>query len=411
MKITNSLIWQLIEESFKDDETRLYKLYTEWFTDRTNAILDSHFLTIKEFLINKYGERNYGHSDEMAFVYKLLNDKNGIIKVNNFDIILEELVQYQIEKNKWKLKYSVFSTLGGVNITNCNKISFKRSVKGFQGTWGFTTAENETAIFETKAVFASGPIKCDHYRYISHIIGNTNIQSDNRLRNEILKALKAENPEEKKKLTPEEKELKKRIESAEAEVRNSKSWHVSCLNSIERDKKYLVDLSPEKLLGVEEGLREEYYNDLKIKYTKDVQRNDEQLPLTLKRVQKAEEELAKIKATDLISIGKELQLKADKKLIKELKEKRDSYSMGKLKLTDINAYNEKLKGYTDQLNVLYEKYPDIKIKETKARVRHFEELIKWVMIYLKTEKDQTRIDLHNKNVQEYQLEIIKLKVA
>ncbi len=355
-------IWVLIEESFKEEEVTLFSKLNNYFLSLIEPMLNSPEKKIKDYLIEKYGIKKYERAEENSFAYDLLEEKNGIIKKEGFDTILNKMIQHQIDLNKWKLKMSVFSTMAGINIESCNKIEFRRGNKGFQGSWGFITVEGEKAIFETKAVFASGPIKCDHFRYLSHIVGKPNIKTDNRLRNEILKKLKEENPENKKKLTPEEKELKKRIEKAEAEIRNSKWDYKNCLTAIERNKKYLVDLAPEKLLGVEENKREEVYNNLKIQYTKDLSYNEKRLTSILEKTQKFEKELEGLKTLDLNEIKKELTLKADKKRIKEIKDTLSGFRLQNLSRNNPEEYQIELKNLNEELESLYKNHPEIKRK-------------------------------------------------
>jgi hypothetical protein len=56
-----------------------------------------------------------------------------------------------------------------LNISKIERLSFKQTPNGFEGTWKFTLEDGSTKLFSTKSIIAGGSIQRLHYRYLSKI--------------------------------------------------------------------------------------------------------------------------------------------------------------------------------------------------------------------------------------------------
>ena len=82
---------------------------------------------------------------------------------------LEAEAEYFVEVQKFKLFKAVFDIVDKLDIVEVEKLRFKQTPNGFEGTWKFTLEDGSTKMFSTKSIIASGSIQRMHYRYLSKI--------------------------------------------------------------------------------------------------------------------------------------------------------------------------------------------------------------------------------------------------
>jgi hypothetical protein len=379
-------IWNQIKESLKAEYQKIIDNEVSNFQSIIERLIDSN-LPIRDFFMKLNG-KNYVNNEYYRDIMRhdLVISENKILKKSiSCDSIILKIAQYYAETLEWKLKKSVYQYVAGIEMKSINKEYFNIGPNGIEGRWSFVTDKNETGSYDTKTIIASGPIVRAHYRYISNISGKVSI--DNTQRAKALKAVLSEKP----KIvfnSKEEKELSKRIKAAEGAVRSAKFTY-------DRVKKELESLSKEssELTKVQKEFAEEE------KYFK-----------------KKQAELDEVKAIPIEIIRLELELKADKKRIKEIKDTLNSYSMKKLKDQDRVTYDIKANVLLDELNIFYNKYPDIKKRDVKAEIKELKNLIELrqtVIRYHKNKKDDDFkaiqfIREKEKEIAEYQTKLDQL---
>jgi hypothetical protein len=384
------IIWKQIEETFTEEAQKIREQENFLYNDYISKVIES-CLSVDNYFKRALGEKEYMNDEyyrDISTYKMLIQDKNSeefkLTKSPKCDFYIDQLITNYIERLKWKLQKSVYHYLAGIEMESINKNYFTR-YPNFSGSWSFVTTKGEKGGYETKTIIAEGIKIRAHYRYISHVFGKVDINQT--LRAKHLKYLESIKPKAVYVLK-EEKEYAKRLDAAERGVLQAKR-------------------------------NIEYYEEEKRKAeAKKYTESNDYYEIQLERYKKSYEEAIRvleiIMNTTVEDIAQELELKADKKRIKELKHEL-SWMQNNNKL---DRYTEKIDLFANELNTLYIKRPEIKQKEIRTRINYIKREVEYIKNQLEYYKICSPVNVnenHQKNISndliryEAELKIIELK--